>query len=156
VRKGGLEPPCLSAPPPQDGVSANFTTSALGNYFILSYLPVQPVRGSCSCTGFCNDPALPPIPQRKLFARQARKLEKQILHRIGLRVNIAQCRLNAIVPGYVLQREGVGVAASLGKKGVSQPVEARIWVGLACGPKCPPFAAREPSLPEAPQDFPDG
>src|SRR5271168_3157076 len=29
VRKGGLEPPCLSAPPPQDGVSANFTTSAL-------------------------------------------------------------------------------------------------------------------------------
>src|SRR5271165_5544360 len=31
VRKGGLEPPCLSAPPPQDGVSANFTTSALGS-----------------------------------------------------------------------------------------------------------------------------
>src|SRR5690242_4505881 len=28
VRKGGLEPPCLSAPPPQDGVSANSTTSA--------------------------------------------------------------------------------------------------------------------------------
>ena len=28
MRKGGLEPPCLSAPPPQDGVSANFTTSA--------------------------------------------------------------------------------------------------------------------------------
>jgi hypothetical protein len=29
VRKGGLEPPRLSAPPPQDGVSANSTTSAL-------------------------------------------------------------------------------------------------------------------------------
>ena len=28
VRKRGLEPLCLSAPPPQDGVSANFTTSA--------------------------------------------------------------------------------------------------------------------------------
>src|SRR5437660_1277580 len=28
VRKGGLEPPRLSAPPPQDGVSANSTTSA--------------------------------------------------------------------------------------------------------------------------------
>jgi len=28
VRKGGLEPPCLAAPPPQDGVSANSTTSA--------------------------------------------------------------------------------------------------------------------------------
>src|SRR5205807_6195576 len=29
VRKGGFEPPRLSAPPPQDGVSASFTTSAL-------------------------------------------------------------------------------------------------------------------------------
>jgi hypothetical protein len=29
VRKAGLEPACLSAPPPQDGVSANSTTSAL-------------------------------------------------------------------------------------------------------------------------------
>ena len=28
VRKAGLEPACLSAPPPQDGVSANSTTSA--------------------------------------------------------------------------------------------------------------------------------
>src|SRR6266568_6313944 len=29
VRKAGLEPACLSAPPPQYGVSANSTTSAL-------------------------------------------------------------------------------------------------------------------------------
>src|SRR5450755_2095293 len=29
VRKGGFEPPRLSAPPPQDGVSASSTTSAL-------------------------------------------------------------------------------------------------------------------------------
>src|SRR6185312_199318 len=28
VRKAGLEPACLAAPPPQDGVSASFTTSA--------------------------------------------------------------------------------------------------------------------------------
>src|SRR5947209_19388335 len=28
VRKGGFEPPCLTAPPPQDGVSASSTTSA--------------------------------------------------------------------------------------------------------------------------------
>ena len=32
VRKAGLEPACLSAPPPQDGVSANSTTSALPCY----------------------------------------------------------------------------------------------------------------------------
>ena len=29
VREGGFEPPRLSAPPPQDGVSASSTTSAL-------------------------------------------------------------------------------------------------------------------------------
>src|SRR5216684_4106457 len=29
VRKGGFEPPRLTAPPPQDGVSASSTTSAL-------------------------------------------------------------------------------------------------------------------------------
>ena len=29
VRKGGFEPPRLSAPPPQDGVSASSTTSAM-------------------------------------------------------------------------------------------------------------------------------
>ena len=33
VRKGGFEPPCLTAPPPQDGVSANSTTSAFKTTF---------------------------------------------------------------------------------------------------------------------------
>ena len=37
VRKGGFEPPRLSAPPPQDGVSASSTTSAL----IKTSLPKQ-------------------------------------------------------------------------------------------------------------------
>jgi hypothetical protein len=31
VRKAGLEPAWLAPPPPQDGVSANSTTSAEGN-----------------------------------------------------------------------------------------------------------------------------
>jgi hypothetical protein len=85
-----------------DGVSANFTTSAFKNCFIVSYLPAQLVRGSCSCTGFCTDSTRPPIPQRQLLARQVRELEKELLNRIGLRVNIAHGRLNAIVTGYVL------------------------------------------------------
>ncbi len=144
VRKGGLEPPCLSAPPPQDGVSANFTTSAFKNYFIFNHLSGKPLRVCCGCTGFCTDPALPPIPQRELLPRLARKLEKQLQDRIGLRVNIAHGRLNAIVPGYVLQREGVGAAASLGKKGVSQPVEAGIRVGLDCAPKRPHLRLQHP------------
>src|SRR6185312_5731733 len=33
VRKAGLEPACLAAPPPQDGVSASFTTSALTAHY---------------------------------------------------------------------------------------------------------------------------
>ena len=41
VRKGGLEPPCLSAPPPQDGVSANSTTSARCNYRALNILAIS-------------------------------------------------------------------------------------------------------------------
>jgi hypothetical protein len=95
--------------------------------------------------GFCTDPALPPIPQRELLPRQARKLEKQLLDRICLRVDITHGRLNAIVPGNVLQCEEVGAAASLGKKGVSQPVEARIWRGsLDCGPERPHLRLEHP------------
>src|SRR6185437_12300786 len=39
VRKAGLEPACLSAPPPQDGVSANSTTSARSKLCCYSGLP---------------------------------------------------------------------------------------------------------------------
>jgi hypothetical protein len=38
VRKGGFEPPRLSAPPPQDGVSASSTTSALGKLSVINCL----------------------------------------------------------------------------------------------------------------------
>ncbi len=44
VRKGGFEPPRLSAPPPQDGVSASSTTSA-GILIITKRSPVLLVRG---------------------------------------------------------------------------------------------------------------
>src|SRR6516225_4580224 len=40
VRKGGLEPPCLTAPPPQDGVSANSTTSARCNLPVIKTLAI--------------------------------------------------------------------------------------------------------------------
>ena len=54
VRKGGLEPPCLSAPPPQDGVSANFTTSALKNIFIFNHLPDTMPSARVQCIHFCH------------------------------------------------------------------------------------------------------
>jgi hypothetical protein len=38
VRKGGFEPPRLSAPPPQDGVSASSTTSALCKLTVINIL----------------------------------------------------------------------------------------------------------------------
>ena len=38
VRKGGFEPPRLSAPPPQDGVSASSTTSALCKLPVINIL----------------------------------------------------------------------------------------------------------------------
>ena len=144
VRKGGLEPPCLSAPPPQDGVSANFTTSALKNCFIVSYLPVQLVRGSCSCTGFCTDSTLPAHSAEAIACGQFRELEKELLNRIGLRVNIAHGRLNVIVTGYVLQRERVGAAACFGEKSVSQSVQTSVRVGLDPGPQRPHLGLQHP------------
>src|SRR5258708_28792272 len=55
VRKGGLEPPRLSAPPPQDGVSANSTTSA----FIINNLRTDFLAGQKSG----RDPLLKQLPK---------------------------------------------------------------------------------------------
>src|ERR1051326_1504961 len=52
VRKGGFEPPRLSAPPPQDGVSASSTTSALGKSLAISSLTFRQ-------RVFQNEPDLP-------------------------------------------------------------------------------------------------
>src|SRR5216684_8285348 len=55
VRKGGFEPPRLSAPPPQDGVSASSTTSAAYNLPIFNNLTRSAFEGVPDCTGFCTD-----------------------------------------------------------------------------------------------------
>ena len=54
VRKGGLEPPRLSAPPPQDGVSANSTTSARCNYRAVNILARSTRESNSRCTRFCG------------------------------------------------------------------------------------------------------
>jgi hypothetical protein len=51
VRKGGFEPPRLSAPPPQDGVSASSTTSALYRSTLINIL-------ATSAKGIANDSAI--------------------------------------------------------------------------------------------------
>ena len=48
VRKGGFEPPRLSAPPPQDGVSASSTTSARGKGDYSKQAMEFFRRGSCT------------------------------------------------------------------------------------------------------------
>src|SRR5580658_2959840 len=47
VRKGGFEPPRLSAPPPQDGVSASSTTSALCKLSAINRLAGSAHEGAC-------------------------------------------------------------------------------------------------------------
>src|SRR5260370_4046224 len=52
VRKGGFEPPRLSAPPPQDGVSASSTTSA----DVFDVTPSQTIIIAGACRGICSRP----------------------------------------------------------------------------------------------------
>src|SRR5258708_19375736 len=54
VRKGGFEPPRLSAPPPQDGVSASSTTSAVCKLHVLNNLAKSASEDSTDRTGFCT------------------------------------------------------------------------------------------------------
>src|SRR5579863_407974 len=55
VRKGGFEPPRLSAPPPQDGVSASSTTSARARKTVVEATAIiaKEVDTTCAC-GLCG------------------------------------------------------------------------------------------------------
>ena len=57
VRKAGLEPACLSAPPPQDGVSANSTTSAISQIATAGQELII-AKGKRSPFERCNDGAI--------------------------------------------------------------------------------------------------
>src|SRR5580658_1012136 len=92
VRKGGLEPPCLSAPPPQDGVSANFTTSALQHCVTFNELLKTLLRGFPQCIHFVST-----------FCHPGKKRRG----RVRLRIDGTHARLDVIVACRVLQREGV-------------------------------------------------
>src|SRR5471030_1625362 len=67
VRKGGFEPPRLSAPPPQDGVSASSTTSALAYLQLQFGVVITPNRSpknsgrgkSHYSKGLAREPPLP-------------------------------------------------------------------------------------------------
>jgi hypothetical protein len=79
VRKGGFEPPRLSAPPPQDGVSASSTTSARYNCYALNSLATSVPEGNPECTGSCADL----LHSTRVSGRGGfRSRSEQFLHRI--------------------------------------------------------------------------
>jgi hypothetical protein len=113
VRKAGLEPACLSAPPPQDGVSANSTTSAGDKLHGTNDLALCHGKDESHCTRFCTDPA-PPTSVRSSPPSRSNKLA----HRLFLRIDVAPSRFYRIVSRHILQREGFGVSPAPVRKKV--------------------------------------
>ena len=127
VRKGGLEPPCLSAPPPQDGVSANFTTSARCKNRCFNYLAGPRLRVTLIAPAEYVFRARCGIFLRSLV----RQANKELMDRVCLRINLALRGFYSIVPCHVLQRKRVRV---LGQK--KRRVATREpGVGVGCGPQ---------------------
>ena len=112
VRKGGFEPPRLSAPPPQDGVSASSTTSALCELPVINSLTSRPARA------FTIAPDLHRLVARDglLWLLQVRQSRKQLVDRNLPRVYMARGGLNVIVSGDILQREGIRVLSGPAQK----------------------------------------
>ncbi len=118
VRKGGFEPPRLSAPPPQDGVSASSTTSAK-NCFTYNVLAPSYFCIPMACAGFRTGSTHAHL--RCSLLRSGRlppckpAISRTVLLRYSPEGARPASRLNVIVSGDVLQREGSGVLPGLGQ-----------------------------------------
>src|SRR5580700_10909823 len=103
VRKGGFEPPRLSAPPPQDGVSASSTTSALCELHVFNSSKTSSCEGIYNCTGFT-----PTCRTRRAPSGCCKSANHtNNLRTATSRGSIAHGRLNVIVSGDILQRKGI-------------------------------------------------
>ena len=111
VRKGGFEPPRLSAPPPQDGVSASSTTSARCKLLMINDLASFFREGRFGLHAILHRPGVLP-----LRTRESVGMHKQLPHRFLARMYVTHSRFYRIVSGCVLQRERVGVLTGLGEK----------------------------------------
>jgi hypothetical protein len=120
VRKGGFEPPRLSAPPPQDGVSASSTTSACCNCHALNILARSASEGNSDCTASCIDLCI----LHASLAAATFPPPGIVSRPIFVRMHIGMLILNVIVARHVEQREWVGVPRR--KERVLQHVQARI------------------------------
>jgi hypothetical protein len=80
VRKGGFEPPRLAAPPPQDGVSANSTTSALDNHLDKHWRSSKspPYRSSYQILSITGRLLYAFLYALHAFKRSARRLNRRI------------------------------------------------------------------------------
>jgi hypothetical protein len=139
VRKGGFEPPRLSAPPPQDGVSASSTTSALCKFPAINSL------ASSSREGISSSALLRP--------RQVCQPRKQRVDRSLLRVYVAHRGFNVIVSRNILQRKGGRVLSGLGQKSMTHSVQAGIELSLDLFPYLLICSSPAPKAPEALSDI---
>src|SRR6185312_13857213 len=86
VRKGGLEPPCLSAPPPQDGVSANFTTTALWYFCPLESITKPARKLTCASTPWDQKYSLK---SAKVFSSKSLQFQEPLPFRRGTQASRA-------------------------------------------------------------------
>jgi hypothetical protein len=96
VRKGGFEPPRLSAPPPQDGVSASSTTSALCKLLAVSILANSFSQRTSNSTNFLH------ATRSSDRSKSASRVNRLVYCSLP-RVYVARCDLNVIVSGDILQ-----------------------------------------------------
>ena len=127
VRKGGFEPPRLSAPPPQDGVSASSTTSALCKSLVINSVASSCADGIPICAGisppYCRHTLVSP-----LQVRHCRKTTG------GSSVPWVYATDNVTVSGDILQRRWRGVLSRLGQKSVMQSSQCgSAATPLSCG-----------------------
>src|SRR5262249_958823 len=101
----------LSAPPPQDGVSASSTTSARCKLLMINDLALFFREGRFALHAILHRPCV--LPRR---TPESAQMHKQLPHRFLARMYVTHRRFYRIVSGYVLQRERVGVLTGLGEK----------------------------------------
>jgi hypothetical protein len=102
VRKGGFEPPRLSAPPPQDGVSASSTTSAQNKPNTLNSLTRSAPEGVS--TGCCTD-----LSHSTRASGAGCPAHKRFPAAFLRGMYVAHRHFNVIVSRHILQCKGVGV-----------------------------------------------
>jgi hypothetical protein len=155
-----LNPHAFWAPPPQDGVSANFTTSARNKLLCFNYLSDALRLTVASSPDFAPSKCRLGSSSRAFFLSSSYHRVKEPLNHVCPRTQRTHRRFHTIVPGNLPQCTEAGVFPSSGQEGVPgyvQPASAKVnplkRLNSPClrrsvkqGPDCAPAAC-----PRAPQ-----